>query len=182
MPGSVVTKRTSTVLSDRFGMSKENTLYGQSICPDEINNEKGDLSYLMIDYWGECFPMGGIGGAPFVGRTGFGAFSAHVPENGNVLILFGPHIAISENGELGKYLRKGQGKESTACGAVLAAYDACKSGKVRPDDELDPYDMQQSWLKKKIQEQLDVINKAEEPISQLARTAYDVVEERFWPL
>ena len=83
-------------------------------------------------------------------------------------------VGISENGEIGKYLRKGQGKESTACGAVLAAYDACKSGSVSPSDELDPYDMQQSWLKKKIQEQMGVINKAEEPLSQLARTAYDV--------
>ena len=34
----------------------------------------------MASYWGECFPMGGIGGAPFVGKTGFGAFSAHVPD------------------------------------------------------------------------------------------------------
>ena len=102
----------------RSGLTAENTIYGQSICPDEINNEKGDLATLMADHWGECFPMGGIGGAPFVGKTGFGAFSHHVPDDGHIIILFGPHIAISDEGELGKYLREGQVHESTACGAV----------------------------------------------------------------
>ena len=78
IPGSVVRDRSVHVVS-KFGLTPENTIYGQSICPDEINNEKGDLSSLMIDHWGEVFPMGGIGGVPFVGKTGFGAFSAHVP-------------------------------------------------------------------------------------------------------
>ena len=81
----------------RAGLTAENTIYGQSICPDEINNEKGDLATLMADHWGECFPMGGIGGAPFVGKTGFGAFSHHVPDDGHIIILFGPHIAISDS-------------------------------------------------------------------------------------
>ena len=67
-------------LDPLFGLTPQNTIYGQSICPDEINNEKGDLASMMGDYWGECFPLGGIGGAPFVGKTGFAAFSHHVPE------------------------------------------------------------------------------------------------------
>ena len=73
-------------------------MFGQSICPDEINNGKGGLSYQMIDYWGECFSMGGIGGAPFVGRTGFASFTRHVKQDGHVFIFFGPHISISPVG------------------------------------------------------------------------------------
>merc|ERR1711933_207966 len=101
---------------------------------------------MLGEYWGKCFPMGGIGGPPFVGKTGFAAFSHHVPEGGHVLILFGPHIAISAEGELGKYLRDGQSKHSAACGAVLAAYEACKRGDASVG-EFDFTDMQQSWLK-----------------------------------
>ena len=51
----------------------QNTIYGQSICPDEINNERDDLGSTMAEYWGEVFPMGGIGGNPYVGKTGFKA-------------------------------------------------------------------------------------------------------------
>lgn len=73
--------------------------------------------------------------------------------DGHLMILFGPHIAISSTGELGKYLREGQSGESTACGAVLAAYNACcadqscgsflgKSYRYMFDED----DMQQSYL------------------------------------
>ena len=84
LPGIAVLKRTTAVLKSKYDMDGDNTIYGQSICPDEINNEKGDLADIMKEYWGEVFPMGGIGGAPFVGKTGFGAFSHHVPEGGKV--------------------------------------------------------------------------------------------------
>merc|ERR1711988_874184 len=111
---------------------------------------KGCLSQVMTDFWGEIFPMGGIGGAPFVGKTGFKAFSHHVPDDGNIIILFGPHVAISEEGEVGKYLRMGQHELSTACGAVIGAYNAC-SGRADGDDfEFDEADMQMAWIKNQI--------------------------------
>ena len=159
----------------RSGLTAENTIYGQSICPDEINNEKGDLATLMADHWGECFPMGGIGGAPFVGKTGFGAFSHHVPDDGHIVILFGPHIAISDGGELGKYLREGQVHESTACGAVLGAYAACKCGQAGEFDEMD---MQQSWLKQQVNRRYVEIKSADDQLLALIRVAYEAVKEK----
>jgi len=186
IPGSVVLDRTIDAVRP-FGMDPENTLYGQSICPDEINNEKGDLSSLMIDHWGEVFPMGGIGGVPFVGKTGFSAFSHHVPTEGHLLILFGPHIAISSSGELGKYMREGQDDESTACGAVLAAYSACCADHAQAErsflgksyrEMLDVDDMQQSFLKEKVGQRFDAINGASEPLDALIHEAYQVVEDQ----
>lgn len=176
VPGQVILLRTSLALK-RLGVLPENSLYGQSICPDEINNENGDLATCMKTYWGSCFPMGGISGAPFVGRTGFHAFAHHVPDDGNVVILFGPHIAISDAGELGKYLRTGQSECSTACGAVLAAYDACKAGGAKADAEMDTDDMQQVWIQRYIATKLDTIVQAKEPLAVLARVAYDMVLE-----
>merc|ERR1740130_1476980 len=118
LPGVGVQSRVSNILASYFDFTPDNTLFGNSICPDEINNMKGCLSLLMQDYYGELFPMGGISGAPFAGKTGFKAFSHHVPENGNIIILYGPHVAISESGVVGKHLREGQKDESAACGAV----------------------------------------------------------------
>ena len=144
LPGSAVTKKVGSILYEKYGCVAKNTLYGQSICSDEINNEKGDLADLMKEYWGEVFPLGGIGGAPFVGKTGFMAFSHHVPDDGNVLILFGPHVGVTEAGEVGKYHRIGQKGNSTSCGAVIAAYQQCCGTTEMP---FDMDDMQQSWLR-----------------------------------
>jgi hypothetical protein len=144
-------------------------IYGQSICPDEINNEKGDLACLMKDYWGSCFPMGGIGGAPYVGRTGFMAFSHHVPDDGHVVILFGPHVAVSAEGEIGKYLRIGQSSKSGACGAVLAAHASATAGSIHNDEA---YDMQQTWLYSQVSKEIDKINASEMPIAAVTHEAF----------
>lgn len=172
LPGSILLKTVSAIL-EAEGLTPENTIYGQSICSDEINNEAGGTARLFTEHWGvndEHFPLGGIGGAPYVGKTGFGAFSGHVPDGGNVMLLFGPHIGVSDAGELGKYLRHGQACKSTACGAVVGAYGACKAGKGR---ESDASDMQQVWLEKKIGSSLGRIEASAEPMAELMRATYE---------
>lgn len=52
-------------------------------------------------------PIGGLGGIPFAGKTGFQAFASHVPDGGNLLILFGPHVGIDKLGKLGFVERRG---------------------------------------------------------------------------
>lgn len=173
--GDVVVSRVSSMLSP-FGFTPANTIYGQSICPDEINNEKSDLANLMSQHWGKCFPMGGIGGAPFSGKTGYSAFSAHVPDDGNVLVLFGPHMAISESGELGKYLRIGQCCESAACGAVLAAFNSLTSGADQLDFDQD--DMQQCWIRQQVAKSLDRVLAAREELSELIHEFYKSVQDQ----
>lgn len=173
LPGAVVVQRAAKAL-ERYGLDPDNTLYGQSLCSDEINHVKGGLSNLMIEHWGEVFPMGGIGGAPFVGKTGFAAFASHVPSDGHIFILFGPHIGISANGTLGKVKRPGQEKHSRACGAVLAAYDSCCEGAPLDFDEAD---MQQSWLRQQISKRLSAIQASDEPMLALVRAAYDCVKD-----
>lgn len=98
--------RSTEILHD-LGFTPENTLFANSFCPDELNNMEGRLGDTMAKYWGELFPLGGLAGIPFTGKGGFGAFSAHVPEDGNLLILFAPHVGISRDGIIGKITRPG---------------------------------------------------------------------------
>ena len=129
--------------------------------------------------WGDCFPMAGIGGAPFVGKTGFGAFSAHVPDDGTILILFGPHIAISEAGELGQYLRIGQTKHSTACGAALGAYAQCKhSAAASVKDDFDSLDTQMDWLRLQVAQCLERIDNADEPLNELMYAVFEAIKAK----
>jgi len=181
LPGLAFHSRIRACLEDRFGFTPDNTLFGTSVCPDEINNEHWDLVKIMDRYWGACFPMGGIGGAPFVGKSGFSAFAHHVPENGNIIVVFGPHVAISESGEVGKYLRFGQRGHSTACGACIGAYNACisktESG-CDGDGEVDHCDMQIAWLKSQIEPHVNSIREHEEPMAALAYQAFMAVKEK----
>ena len=68
------------------------------------------------------FPLSGLGGLPFTGRTGWNAFSSHCPSNGNIVILFAPHIGIDKNGKVGQITRDGQTEPSPSCGAAIGAY------------------------------------------------------------
>ena len=43
------------------GFTPANTLFGHSVCSDEINNRKEQLIPLMVDRWREGFALGGLG-------------------------------------------------------------------------------------------------------------------------
>lgn len=49
---------------------------------------------------------------------------SHTPTNGKVVILYGPHVGISDDGEVGKVERLSKDKLSGSCGAGLGAYKA----------------------------------------------------------
>jgi len=182
LPGEAVNNRIKSLLqADVHGFNEENTLLGYSLCPDEINHEPGCLADLMKQEWGHMFPLGGISGAPFVGVTGWGAFSHHVPDNGNIIVIFGPHVAVSEEGIIGKVLRQGQNHLSTACGAVIGAYNACKSEGYVPsveEDEYNPVDMQMNWIKSQLEAHVDVIKGQPDPMAALAYQAYEMVKAK----
>ena len=91
------------------GFTDDNTLYADSSCPDEINHDdpKEDITSLFTAHWGEIFPLGGLAGLPFSGKSGWKEFSEHCPKDGNIFILFAPHVGVSNNGQVGFVVRNG---------------------------------------------------------------------------
>jgi hypothetical protein len=178
LPGIAVQARVANLLVNEHGFTPDNTLFGLSICPDEINNRKGGLANLMAEFWGEVFPFGGISGAPFVGKTGFSAFSHHVPDDGHILILYGPHVSVSEAGDVGKYLREGQTNESTACGAVIGAYNSCCGLTEMKEEDFDEADMQMAWIKSQLLPHHDRIAAQPNSYAALAYQAFEMVRSK----
>ena len=86
-----------------------NTLFADSTCPDEISHDdpSDDVIMRFGNRWGNIFSLGGLGGLPFTGKTGWKAMSSHVPENGNIVVLFAPHIGLDYEGNVGQVYRKG---------------------------------------------------------------------------
>jgi hypothetical protein len=161
----------------RFGLNPENTIFGTSICPDEINTLKYSLPKLQKTFWGKAFPLGGISGTPFAGKTGFKAFSHHVPDNGNVIVLFGPHVGVSASGEVGKVHRDGQRSESTSCGAVVGAYKACLDTNFDNAD-FDKSDMQMDWIKLQISSKVSNLKAFKNPLAMLSHYAFEMVKAK----
>ena len=173
-PGSLSSadtlKKVSKVLEGR-GHTDDNTLFAQSVCPDEINHEPGDITNLFTEYCGEVFHLGGLGGIPFTGKTGFAAYSHHVPENGHCLILMAPHIGLDSALDLGKYDREGQSTSGAACGAAIGALCHCQANKPMPDLMGEEDDYQMSYIIHKVNQAKDAILKGENANSQQALLA-----------
>jgi len=110
----------------RRGFTPANTLFAHSVCSDEVNQNAEELVNLMVSRWQEGFSLGGLGGLPFAGKSGFRAFLHHVPDNGKLLIFFAPHVGIDAYGVIGALEREGQSQVSKACGAAVGSYKAIK--------------------------------------------------------
>lgn len=52
MPSSEAVAKVNIAL-EGCGCSPQNTLYGQSVCADEINHESGDITKMFTLRWGE---------------------------------------------------------------------------------------------------------------------------------
>ena len=105
------------------GYTPENTLLATSLCCDELarNMEKD-----FVKVYGKNFNLGGLAGFPFAGTTGFGAMSAHIPDGGNCLLIYGPHVGVATTGGVGKVERRGIALVDNCCGSAIAASNYLK--------------------------------------------------------
>jgi len=114
------------------GFNFYNTLFGASICIDEINRgRKTIFSELERRFGDKAVLLGRQGGFPG-GKSGIEACFDHIPEHGKVVILYAPHVGISKDGVIGEILRQGQSTTTLTCNAVIEAYElANKSPKLK---------------------------------------------------
>ena len=156
---SVITDKVQATL-DELNIGEDNLLYAQSVCPDEINHHReGCITTDFINTFGrgKCFHLGGLGGIPFTGKTGWGAFTHHIPDGGNALVLQAPHIGMSNSLKLGQFTRDGQSHDGSACGAAVGALNHCCSGQPVPDLTECPDDYQMCFIMQEVQKCLQII-------------------------
>jgi hypothetical protein len=170
------------------GFSPENTIFGHSVCSDEVNNRREQLIPLMVNRWQEGFTLGGLGGLPFAGKSGFGAYLHHVPDNGKLLVIFAPHVGIDAEGRVGGLQRDGQATVSSACGAAIGAYKTLQEKKKSPQDPLqilesvepedtDQFDPQLEKIVKLLAPRLKGIEDSENSIAFVTYQMYGIIRE-----
>ena len=102
------------------GHEIEDPLVAISACRDEL---VAPLPTGVTARWGHPFVLGGLGGLPAVGPTGWATALSHVPSNrsGGTFLVFGmSHLGIDPSGTFGQSLRVGQRTPSSTCGALIA--------------------------------------------------------------
>jgi len=167
---SIIGTKLARYLKNNRKYSSSNTLLGSSICVDEINEMSGSLITLLenqllarhSEHQG-IFHLGGLGGLPFVGKTGMAAFVQHCPDKeGKLVIVFGPHVGISESGEVGKIKRTGMERETTSCGAAMAAYQALSQQSNNSyHDNTDIMDFQEDYIVQELGRKLGALAASE---------------------
>ncbi len=175
MTGTQFTREVIELFAKK-GFTPENTVFATSTCPDEINRAVTGFA----GHYGEHFIMGGLAGFPFTGITGFGALSHHVPDNGYLFILYGPHIGVSAVGELGKVKRPGMGERTASCGSLCGAYNYLKPRWTGIEDinlTYDRLDPQQWYVTSRVHQCRNVLEWSDDPMHALVETAFGAIDE-----
>jgi len=189
LPQSLVVEGAADLLHHRF--TKESgdpgdILFASSICPDEINRDIEESTWCHG--LGRPFTMGGLAGFPFSGKVGFGAYMAHVPDGGVLLIISASHVGIhSTEDKIGLIRRVGMHKDSHACGSAIAALEYCEknvadiaeiaAGTKLPLDVSDLLNAQQNYVTQKVAQNYEAITGHGEKMVGLADTLAKVVEK-----
>jgi len=149
-------------------------MFADSVCSDDVNS----IQYptRAQDFWGP-FKMGGLNGFPFTGLTGMKAFASHVPDDGAVLIYYGPHIGITKNGIIGEIHRVGQSKNSNCCGAAKGALSKLLNNKII-EKEVTEIDYQMNVLEQLLLKQKSRILDSDLPIFEATEVIYEAIDQR----
>jgi hypothetical protein len=171
--GAKITEKYLAYLSDHYNEDLKKMLFATSICADDINVST-DFRRVLT----RPFTLGGLGGLPFAGFTGMVAYGHHIPDGGSGFILYGPHIGITDEGELGRMRRPGQATLSNSCGALMLALHRLAT----EDDIYVPmnveYDYQQILLERSVMPFKHDILTAENPKKTITDVTYRNIDKQ----
>ena len=179
-PGAISNKDLSVRVRDVLdgkGFTPQNTLLATSVCADELARELEDE---FVSIYGTNFNLGGLAGFPFAGNTGWGAMSAHVPDNGYCLTIHGPHVGFTKDGLIGKVERSGIALVDSCCGSAIAASNYLKGiteGTATINPRIQSFsDFQQGAVQELILPFGKRLAKAEDRMKELPYALYDSQE------
>jgi hypothetical protein len=179
-PGAIRSPQLAAKVKDILfnqGYIDTKTLLATSLCCDEVNRE---LENDLISKYKENFSMGGLAGFAFGGVTSFGAMAHHIPDGGNCFVVYGPHVGVDKEGNVGKVNRRGRGVSGACCGSAAAASNyVCKvyEGGSQSGLPTDALDAQQNFVGNMLLPQAARIAEASEPEVELPYALFDVQDD-----
>jgi hypothetical protein len=118
-----ITRKYLHKISSEYQIPLEKVLFASSICPDELNYRATNFNHSFP----HAFYLGGLGGIPYTGITGMGAYASHVPPDGASFIFYGPHVGIQIDGTIGSVKREHQHEPTYSCGALMSVLERMRN-------------------------------------------------------
>ena len=161
-------------LEDKLDLEPAQVMLADSICSDDVNS----IQYpaRAHEFLGP-FKMGGLDGFPFTGLTGMGAFASHVPDDGAVLIYYGPHIGITKDGKIGEIHRIGQTKNTGCCGAAKGALNKLLGDQIVAGN-ISELDYQMNTIEQILFKAKDRILNTQVPLFEATEVIYEAIDKR----
>jgi len=180
-PGAIksidLAEHIQTVLA-KHGYQDRTTLVATSLCCDEVNRE---LELAVTDIYNDNFNMGGLAGFAFGGVTSFGAMAHHIPNDGSCVIIYGPHVGIDRDGNVGKINRRGRSGNGACCGSAAAAcgyvLSVQKGECAKVSMPSSPLDAQQFFVGNMLLPQAERIANSDDTEVELPLALFDVQDE-----
>ncbi|MDQ1090293.1 hypothetical protein [Siphonobacter sp. SORGH_AS_1065] len=173
--GTEVTEKYLSLLEKEYQTDLGRMLFATSVCSDDVNVSTDFRRVLS-----RPFTMGGLGGLPYAGFTGMVAFSHHIPDGGDAFVFYGPHIGITDEGELGRMRRIGQKRLTNSCGALMLALERFQI--TQEADLYTPqnvyYDTQQYQLEQSLMPYKHDIIYSENPKKSITEFTYKVIDSQ----
>jgi len=175
--GQEVTEAYLDLIQKDYHSDSEKVLFATSVCCDDINVSTDFRRVLR-----RPFTLGGLGGFPYAGLTGISAFAQHIPDGGDAFIFYGPHIGISDAGEIGTMRRPGQKHQTTCCGALLLAHNRLSDPDAEQLTKINPLDTQQMELQQTLLPYREEIAASNPPAKVITDVTYTKIRERLFEL
>ena len=106
-----------------------------------------------------------------------GAFASHVPDDGAVLIYYGPHIGITKDGTFGEINRIGQHKNSSCCGAAKGALAKLTNNQITAGN-ITELDYQMNTIEQILYQQKERVLQAKTPLFEATEIIYEAIDKR----
>ena len=128
------------------GFQIPKTLCATSLCCDELNRP---LERALVKIFDTNYSLGGMAGCPFGGLTSFQKMKMHIPDGGNCVILYGTHVGVNRQGEVGTVERLNCEDGDKCCRSAILAADyvlGVLDGEPEAPLPTDPYDASQYYV------------------------------------
>jgi hypothetical protein len=162
---------------NKYGYGKT-SLLATSLCSDEVNRH---LEKSFTHVYGDNFSLGGLGGFPFGGVTAFGAMAHHIPDGGSCLVLYGPHVGVNVNGEVGTVDRRGRDHGGACCGSGVAASGYVSkvfNGEIKQTSPpSSPLDAEQTYVASMLLPFAERLEKADDRMVELPYAMFEAQDE-----